>query len=201
MKTDSQLHALMTASLAGDREAYTQFLDQTAGIVSSFLMKSMHPQQRSPEKVEELTQDILLSIHTKRGTYHPEMPILPWVFAIARYRLIDSLRRDARRPETVEWDSELESVIAAEAGNGGAGPRALHGMELDAMLARLSERQREVLVMAKINDMPLAEISIKTGMSLSAVKVTVHRALRVLQRNHATQARVEGGRDDVQNLH
>jgi RNA polymerase sigma-70 factor (ECF subfamily) len=172
----------MLAAIEGDREAYEKFLNRVAGLLSAFLARSMNPALRSDEKIEELTQETLISIHTKRSTYRPEMPILPWIFAIGRYRLIDSVRKDSRRLETVAWDQSFESIAAEVVSD--EDPGTLSGVEIDALLSGLSDRQRKVLKLAKLNDMPLADVAQHMKMSLSAVKVTVHRALRTLQRKH-----------------
>jgi RNA polymerase sigma-70 factor (ECF subfamily) len=171
---ETQLRESLLAALEGDREAYRSFLKRVASIVTAYLMKSMNPSQRTVEKVEELTQDILMSIDRKRATYRPEMPILPWIYAIARYRLIDSIRAEARRPKTVVWMEEHEQIAESSEPENDA--------DVEAMLADLNDRQREILTLAKLDEMPLAEVARKMGMSLSAVKVTVHRAILAIRK-------------------
>jgi RNA polymerase sigma-70 factor (ECF subfamily) len=177
---EAQLRDGLLASMAGDREAYRLFLNRVAGIVTAYLMKSMNPSKRFVEKVEELTQDVLMSIHQKRSTYRPEMPVLPWIYAIARYRLIDSIRQESRRPHTVTWSEEHEQIAEDLLPDSVA--------DIETLLAGLSEKQREVLVLAKLNDMPLAEVAKKMDMSLSAVKVTVHRAIRAIRKNQESHS-------------
>jgi RNA polymerase sigma-70 factor (ECF subfamily) len=153
----------------------------------------MNPSKRSAEKVEELAQDILMSIHQKRSTYRPEMPILPWIYAVARYRLIDSIRQEARRPKTVVWDEAYEEIPdtrPAAAESLGLTPGAA---DVEALLSGLNDRQREILVLSKVTGMPLADIASKMNMSLSAVKDTIHRTLRSIRKNR------EGGPNEVGN--
>ena len=51
-----------------------------------------------------------------------------------------------------------------------------------ALLAGLSPERQEILRLAKVDEIPLAEIAAKKGMSLSAVKVSVHRSLKILRK-------------------
>jgi RNA polymerase sigma-70 factor (ECF subfamily) len=192
----------MLAGLEGDPDAYARFLGETARCVRDYLSSpsaTAGADALVDERVEELTQDILLGVHAKRHTYLPEMPLLPWILAIARYRLIDALRSDARSPETEPLDRR-HAELAAEASE----ESAISSLEIEAVLAGLGERQREVLTLAKLSDMPLAQVARKMDMSLSAVKVTVHRAIRTLRRKHSPALRPapsKGGRDGSAPLH
>jgi RNA polymerase sigma-70 factor (ECF subfamily) len=98
----------MSRALEGDKTAYGLLLEKVAGMVSGYLMNCLGYQSRQPQKVEDLTQDVLVSIHKKKHLYDPSRPILPWIFAIARYRLIDAARADARRPRLVALEEGLE---------------------------------------------------------------------------------------------
>lgn len=85
-------------SLRGDRVAYEKLLEQVAIMVRMYLHRTLGSRQGSVEKVEDLVQEVLISIHQKKESYRSSQPILPWVYAIARYRLIDSIRAEKRRP-------------------------------------------------------------------------------------------------------
>ena len=98
---ETQFKRLFLMSRKGDQAAYRLLLEGLGALLKLFLMGTMNPRMRSKEQVEDLVQDVLISIHKKRDLYSDELPFLPWVFAIARYRLIDSLRMEKRRPECV----------------------------------------------------------------------------------------------------
>lgn len=166
---------------AGDAKAYGEFLELSAKIVRSNLRKTI-PAARSHSRdlLEDLVQDVLLALHQKRHTFRPEFPILPWLFAIARHRWIDVARMLSVRPGLLNWDESDFTLIP----DAGAAERAERGeAEFEAkskvadMLETLSPKQRELIRMAKLEELPLAEVAARLGMTLSAVKVGVHRAM------------------------
>lgn len=193
-KLEAELREGLRLSMQGERPAYEAFLEKVAVMMRAYLSHTQSYVRRNPEKVEELVQEVLLAIHLKKATYRSEMPILPWLYTIAKYRLIDSIRADARRPQTTDWEDGLLADQALLANS----PDALDGsllvearQELEAALSGLSDKQRQVLVMAKAEDVPLAEIGMKMKMSVSAVKVTVHRAISGIRTRSEKGARRE----------
>ena len=88
--SELRLHALMVQGLAGDAAAYRDFLQVTAQYLRAFLRRRL---SRWPDEVEDLVQESLLAIHNQRMTYDVNAPLTAWMYAIARYKLIDWLRR------------------------------------------------------------------------------------------------------------
>jgi RNA polymerase sigma-70 factor (ECF subfamily) len=165
----------MMSALEGNSSAYEDFLGQTAGVVRSFLTHSLGSRFSSSERIDDVVQEVLISIHRKRDLYKPDMPILPWIRAIAKYRFIDHLRTEKRHPHQVEWDEAVENSLGIEAPS--------HGTDSgEELLDGLTDRQKEILRLAKIEEMPLADIAKKQGMSLSAVKVTIHRSVQAIRK-------------------
>lgn len=127
------------------------------------------------ETVEDLVQDVLVAIHRKKHLYDPSRPALPWIFAVARYRLIDHARALSARPPTTTLEDIPEAALA--------GDEVLdRGLEVEELLEGLTDNQRRAVVLAKMEGRPLADVAAGLGLSLSAVKVTVHRALEALRR-------------------
>jgi RNA polymerase sigma-70 factor (ECF subfamily) len=181
---EAQLRQWMAEALAGNQASYHALLSRIASMVRGYLTNTISPAQRTPEKVEDLVQDVLVAIHRKKHLYRTDMPILPWLFAIARYRLIDQVRADARRPSLVEWDD------APDPADPNATPVGHESVfELEELLDCLSQKQKKILVMAKAEGRPLAEIAAHFKMTLSAVKVTIHRSL---QKVRERQRRMSG---------
>ncbi len=177
---ETHLRDLIVRSLGGDKIAYQKFLSRVALMTRGFIANSMGVHQRTDEKIEDLVQEVLITIHRKKHLYRTDMPVLPWLFAIAKYRLIDHFRSEKRRPLLTEWDETLDPADP--------NPQMFQDerlFELEQILEGLSERQKTILVLAKANGTPLAEIAERFGMSLSAVKVTVHRALQKARKNSA----------------
>jgi RNA polymerase sigma-70 factor (ECF subfamily) len=123
--------------------------------------------------VEDLVQETLIAIHTKRATYDPSMPFTAWLHAIARYKLIDHLRRaKVRRTLPLE---HAESVFADEDTEAAVAKR-----DVELLLARLPESKRDLLRQTKIEGLSTAEAAQRSGLSESGVKVGVHRAMKAL---------------------
>lgn len=115
-------------------------------------------------------------MHRKRGLYQRGKPVLPWLKVITKYRLIDSLRANQRRPQFVEFDEAFEATVE-EQRTGSA-----HSMDVEELMAPLSGQQKEVLKLAKLDGLSHAEIVSRLGMTVAAVKVTVHRSLNLIRK-------------------
>jgi RNA polymerase sigma-70 factor (ECF subfamily) len=166
---DDELKMLFLRAKKGDEQAYRLFLESVE--------KTMNPRFRSMEKVEDLVQEVLISIHRKRDLYSEEMPILPWVYAISRYRLIDSLRHDARRPDCVEWIEKFDAQAFVEM------PKLLEEEDGHELMQGLNAHQQEIFKLAKVDELSLGEIAEQKGMSVSAIKVSIHRSLKTMRKN------------------
>jgi RNA polymerase sigma-70 factor (ECF subfamily) len=167
----------MGLSLKGDREIYEKLLSRVAGLVRGYLTNTASRRTLDSGHVEDLVQEVLLAIHRKKHLYSTDKPILPWLFAIAKYKLIDHLRAEKRRPclqldETIDPAAPSSESLSED-----------QAFELEELLVSLSPLQKDILLMAKVERIPLAQIAEKFHMSLSAVKVTVHRTLKKVRKN------------------
>src|SRR5512141_1365425 len=91
--TEAQLRGLMRAGLRGDTAAYRALLGRLSANLRGYYKGRLARIGRSATEAEDLVQESLLAIHTRRHTYDPGEALTPWVYAIARYKLIDHLRR------------------------------------------------------------------------------------------------------------
>lgn len=158
---------LMRKSQHGDKRAYAVLLDECASWLQRYFRKRVPPQQ-----LDDLVQDVLMSLHRKRSSWDPERPFMPWLAAIARYRWVDHLRKVYRTAEDelgdadAAEDSEEEAVMAR--------------MSLDRLFIHLPDKQAEVIELVKIEGLTILEASQRTGQSESLVKVNIHRGLKKL---------------------
>jgi len=173
---EQRLKKRFLESRNGNTEAYREFLDEIFRLIRGYLLQAMSPKIRSTEKVEDLTQDVLLSIHRKRDLYDATKPLLPWVYAIARHRLIDSIRADSRQPECIEWVEKFDALAVTEI------PLLMGEDDGQDLLVGLNERQKEILKLSKIDELSLQEIAEKLEMNVSAVKVSIHRSLKQIRK-------------------
>jgi RNA polymerase sigma factor (sigma-70 family) len=167
MITDNAtLSRLMALAQDGDAAAYRVVLDACRRWLLRFFAGRIAPAQ-----VDDLIQETLVSLHTKRASYDPERPFLPWLAAIARYRWVDQLRR-TYRAELVT----LEDVHAVESGEEELTAR----ISIDRLLALIPPAQACAIQLVKIEGLSIAEASARSGQSEPLVKVNIHRGLKKL---------------------
>lgn len=161
----------MLRGLAGDAGAYAELLSRMSIHLRRYFARKLGS---SDADVEDLVQDTLLTIHLRRDTWDTTLPLTSWVYAIAHYKLIDQLRRRrVRQAEPIEAAEHLFSSDDADASA---------RIDIDRLLSDLPHRQRQVLSDVKLGGLSTAEAARKSGMSESAVKVSVHRSLKALIR-------------------
>jgi RNA polymerase sigma-70 factor (ECF subfamily) len=175
---DKRWCALMRAAQDGDSVAYTLLLSELLPV----LRRAVQKKWRSPQDVEDIVQDILLSLHSVRQTYDPRRPFMPWLMTIASRRIADAARKVSARsanettvdvmPETFadhETKKEQEVVDDRDA--------------VRWAIATLPAGQREAIELLKLKGLSLQEASAATGKSVAALKVTVHRAVKAMREN------------------
>lgn len=169
---ESRLRSLLLKGLAGDEAAYRQFLQATTTHLRAFLRRRL---SRWPDEVEDLVQESLLAIHNQRLSYDTTAPLTAWMHAIAKYKLIDWLRRHARREtlnDPLDDENELFSTADADAHEA--------QRDLGKMLELLPEQQRAAIMHTKVDGWSVRETATALGMSEANVKVAVHRGLNAL---------------------
>jgi len=178
----------MQAAQDGDAQAYIHLLKK----ITPRLEQMVRGQRwfLDAADIDDIVQEILISLHAVRATYDPRRPFMPWLMAIARNRLADSGRRQVRqRAHEVQVDelpvtfSEPETNILDAYGD----PEALR-----RAIKALPSGQREAVEMLKLREMSLKEAASASGTSTGALKVSVHRAMTTLRKVLTTG----GGRGD-----
>lgn len=173
MSTDEErLRGLLARGLDGDAAAYHAFLAGLSERLRAFLRRRL---TRAPDEVEDLLQEILLAVHNQRHTYDPTQPLTAWLHAIAKYKLIDCLRRRARRELLQDSLDDVPELLAAADAEAGEARR-----DLAKLLQTLPPRQRQPIECVKLQGLSVVETAERLRMSESAVKVGVHRGLKAL---------------------
>jgi RNA polymerase sigma-70 factor (ECF subfamily) len=169
---EAVLRPLWERARNGDDAAYKEALGRIAERLRGWLRRRM---QTLPDEVEDLVQETLLAIHLQRGTYDPEVPVSRWVQAIARHKLFDLWRRRGRR--------EARHAVLDEVPEGEL-PSVAEELpvqrDLETLLGALPQAQRKAIEMTKLEGLTMAEASERSGASVSALKVQVHRGLKRL---------------------
>jgi RNA polymerase sigma factor (sigma-70 family) len=174
---DRQLVELMRAAQAGHPEAYLRLLETIAPLIRRVVRR----RRIGAEAVEDIVQDVLLSVHAVRHTFDPARPFMPWLLAIVRSRIADAARRHVRTAAHETAVDDLEVTFSARATNSREDdyrdPAALrHAIE------GLPRGQRQAIELLKLQEMSLKEAAAESGMSVGALKVATHRAMVALRR-------------------
>ena len=171
-QTDN-LEALMRQSLAGDSRAYAKLLLQVSRLLRPFLAKRLS----FSNEVDDLLQEILISIHKARHPYDGKRPCKPWIYAIARFRLQDHLRAyyaDQLRQadDLADWEEFLPDDVTET---------AISYESISGEVEKLPEKQATILRLMHQEGYTAKEVAARIGMKESAVKVAAHRAYRILR--------------------
>ena len=165
----------MAQAQAGDRDAYRRLLEAVTPYLRA--LAARHIGNRSD--VEDVVQDILLTLHTVRHTYDPARPFGPWLVTIAHRRIIDVLRRQGRSSAheiPIEPEHETLSTTTTNLQE-----EAVDARVLREAVERLPAGQRDAIQMLKLEELSLLEASAASGMSVASLKVATHRALKKLR--------------------
>lgn len=166
----------MARAQEGDREAYRRLLEQ----ITPYLRFLAGQRMGRRSDVEDAVQDILLTVHAVRHTYDPARPFGPWLVAIGNRRMVDALRRRGRADaRETPLEPEHETFAAVETNLPEA---ASEGRALREAVENLPPGQREAIRLLKLGEMSLKEAAAASGMSVAALKVATHRALKNLRR-------------------
>ncbi|HEX2585772.1 MAG TPA: sigma-70 family RNA polymerase sigma factor [Steroidobacteraceae bacterium] len=178
LNTEAELRSLMVAALRGDGNAHCALLKRLAVKLRSFFGRRLG---RDAADVEDLVQEVLIAVHTRRDTYDTERPFTAWVYAIAHYKLTDCLRRHSRR-ESIPLDETMELFTPDETEQRSAQRDVAH------ILSTLPEAQQQAIKLTRIEGLSTAEAAQRCGQSESLIKVNVHRGMKRLMAVYATSS-------------
>lgn len=169
LASEAQLKALMTGGLDGSASAHGALLHALVPLLRSFYSRRLRGRQ---DDIEDLVQEVLIAVHTRRATYDRDRPFTAWLYAIARYRLIDNLRR-SKAAVPIE---ELDEILVAEGFESAVSAQ----MDVERLLSGLSAKQARVIRATHIEGYTVTEAAAGAGIGKSDVKVSVHRGIRAL---------------------
>ncbi len=176
---DPLLVELMKSAQAGDAVAYADLLAR----VTPLLRRVIRRQRAflSADAIEDLVQDVLLSLHAVRATFDPSRPFTPWLLAIVRNRLADHARRHAR---IAAHEVAVDDLDVTFSGGDANSPEDAYGdpQALRQAIAALPAGQRQAIELLKLQELSLKEASAASGSSVGALKVASHRAMAALKR-------------------
>ena len=173
---EGELARLLRAAIGADEKAYAEFLQRAACLVRSFARRRI---VRGGIDPEDIVQETLLAVHAKRHTWRANEPVLPWLYAIARYKLIDAFRRQGRRVE-IEIGEIADTLASPEV-------ETVRDGEVKRALAALTPGQRSVVAAVTVDGHSVSETAETLGISEGAVRVALHRGLTTIARRFGRQ--------------
>lgn len=168
MVGEAELARQLRRAIGGDEKAYAAFLTGVAGLVRAMARRRID----HGVDPEDVVQETLLAIHLKRHTWRQDGAVLPWVFAIARYKLVDAFRRRGRM---IEVDIADFAETLAEPQQETASQR-----DVQRALDRLPPVQQRVVTSISVDGFSIAETAQSLGMQETAVRVALHRGLAAI---------------------
>ncbi len=171
---DIELKALMLASLNGDAASHHALLGRLSRRLRAYYKGKLARLGRSSEEAEDLVQEAVLAIHFKRHTFNAAEPLTPWVHAIARYKLIDFLRRTRASISNVPID-DADTTMAHD-----DNVDAESTYDVKRLMGRLPKNMRCAIEAVKLDGLSIAEAAERCGISEPGVKTNIHRGLKTL---------------------
>lgn len=165
----------MRAAQDGDGRSYERLLTAILPVLRAVVSNKW----RNAQDVEDIVQDVVLSVHTVRHTYDPSRPFMPWLMAITSRRIADAARKRASRGGETLVDTIPETFQDVSAKTGQE-----HSEDHEAVqnaIASLPEGQREAIDLLKLKELSLQEAAAVSGKSIVSLKVSVHRALKTMR--------------------
>ena len=157
---------LLRRAMRGDSAAYGTFLADITPVIRGIV----RARTRGAEDVEDIVQEVLLAVHAKRHTWREEDPVTPWLYAIARYKAIDALRKRGRDTGQVPID-DLADILPDDTGETTA------ARDLGQLLDQIDARSAGIVRSVGIEGRSAAEVGADLKISEGAVRVAYHRAL------------------------
>ena len=166
---NEELKDLIIRSQKQDQQAYLLLLNKVEMILTAYF----HKRLSRAEDVQEVVQNSLLKIHRSLGTYSPDYPFEPWMFAIAKNTLNDFLRKSYRNQSV-----DLSDINEPEANE----VESEHKLQFEQAWSSLTVKQQEALTLTKFEGLSIEQASHKTKTSVTAFKARVHKAMKAFKK-------------------
>ncbi len=175
-KKYTEITALLLAGLGGDQAAYAKFLSAITP-----MLRRMVGRRLASSEVEDVVQEVLISIHKARHTYNGERPIMPWLASIASFRITDHLRRhySQMRHQSVDI-ADYENILSDVTEN------TSDTESVNELMEDVPEKHKKILMLMHVEGYTAKEVGVQMGMNESAVKVAAHRAIKKIREKFGT---------------
>src|SRR5882724_10738270 len=176
---EAQLRRLMTEGLDGDADAHRTLLVLISSRLRAYFKPRLLRIGHGSVEAEDLLQEVLIAVHTRRHTYDTSQPFTPWLYGIARYKFLDYLRRTRSSLRDVPIDDANDLAARDDTQD------VESSYDVESLLDGLAPKTRQAIRHVKLEGLSVNEAASRSGMSPSAVKVSIHRGLKALARQLA----------------
>lgn len=163
--TKINLTELLIKAQDGDKTSYNLFLREC----SVYLQYRLKKWNNRPEIIEEITQEILIGIHRNLHTFLPDRDAGAWIMGIAKFKVIDFLRKNPHKFQELNFDV---TNIQVDTNN-----------DLDDAFDDLPQLIKEALLMTKVQGLSTREVAINLGIKENALRTRISRALSRLKKD------------------
>lgn len=171
----------MRAARRGHSTAYADLLREIAEMLQGLTRARLIRLGLDAQEAEDVVQETLIALHQKRDTWDERRPILPWIYAIARYKLLDAVRSLSRARRRTDGAS-LEDFADLECASIEASARDILDGDVERLVASLPRRERGVVAALGLEGLSVAATAARFALSEVAVRVAFHRGLARLSR-------------------
>ena len=174
--SEDQLKAWMVDGLDGNASAHAALLRALVPLLRGFYRRRIG----DTDAIEDIVQEALIAIHTRRMSYDRSRAFSSWLYAVARHKMVDHFRR-TKQTCPIE---DVENFLVSPEFEDEAGAR----LDVDDLLGHLPIKQSHLIRQTRLEGHSVAEAALSTGFGESDVKVSIHRGLKALA------ARIRGER-------
>ena len=172
-EVQQELAEVVSRAQAGDLDAQSDLVRRYTRRIRGYIRNIIN----QPNAVDDVTQTVFIKMARRLGGVRMTVTFESWLFTLARNTAIDFVRRRAHRPVTVASE-ELDQMPASDCSE----TRTAEIMEaLEIALAHLNQRDR-ALVEGVVEGTSYVELAARTGMTVTNVKVRLHRVRPFLRR-------------------
>jgi len=173
MNLDSNLSSLFILAQEGDKRAYEKCIETLYSVLEKYYSRRIS----NKSIIEDLIQETLMAIHKARHTYDPNLPFLNWARTIARYKMIDYLKKSSKANQDVDIEDLSNSMALSD----GFDDLDYDKEVLINYIDSLNDNQKELIKQVKLRGLSIKEAAILSGLSISNVKTTIHRGIKQLK--------------------
>jgi RNA polymerase sigma-70 factor (ECF subfamily) len=177
---NDRLSALMAAAADDRPGAFDALVHLALPLIRATVRRRLGADRA---EAEDAVQETLITLHNIRRQYDPSRPAAPWIARIAEQRSLDRIRGLRRWTRNVSEFATDHEAFYGEPRSPLSGIELAQGARrLRTAIAGLPPSQRTAIMLAKLEELPLAEASRRSGISVGALKVATMRGVRALRR-------------------